>query len=105
MDEIYIHDDCQLESLVIINPTATNDPVASAVRIIDDVYLTSSGTLSFTSLADLSFRISLFDLTGKPLVKFAESQYGEGRHTLECNAISTGIYILKATEKMAESRS
>lgn len=96
LDEIYIHDDCQPESLVIINPAATNDPKSPAVKVVGGAYLNTYGTLSFNSLKDQSLRISLYDLAGKSLVTFAERPYGEGRHTLKCNSMSPGIYILKA---------
>jgi hypothetical protein len=96
LDEIYIHDDCRLESLVIINPTATDDPKSSAMQVIDEVYLNSYGTLAFNSLKDQTLRISLCDLTGTQIVSFAERQFGEGRHKLQCKILVSGIYVLKA---------
>lgn len=96
LDELYIKDDCLPETLVIINPTATNDPAASAIHLIEHVSLSSSGTLAFTSVNGQSISLSLHDMTGKSITSFPEKSYAEGRHILSCSPVITGIYFLKA---------
>lgn len=93
--ELLISDDCYQGFSIILETTATENPTSPAVELVEDVFLSSSGTLAFTSKRDQSLQISLTDMSGKIIFSFAKKDYGEGRHTLNCKAMAPGVYVLR----------
>ncbi|HQW04056.1 MAG TPA: T9SS type A sorting domain-containing protein, partial [Saprospiraceae bacterium] len=93
--ELLISDDCYQGFSIILETTATENPTSPAVELVQDVFLTTNGTLAFTSNRDEALRISLTDMSGKVISSFAKKEYGEGRHTLNCNAMAPGAYVLR----------
>jgi hypothetical protein len=99
LSEIVISDDCYQGFSIFLEGTATETPSTPVVESIKDVFLSSTGTLAFTSTLDQELSLSLFDLTGKELFSSTKKEYSEGRHALNCIAVLPGIYVLKiATE-------
>jgi hypothetical protein len=97
LSEIVISDDCYQGFSIFLEGTATENPSTPVVDSIKDVYLSSTGTLSFTSNLDQTLRLSLFDMNGKVLTSFDKKEYGVGRHTLKCKNVSPGMYLFKVT--------
>ncbi len=93
--ELLISDDCYQGFSIILETTATENPTSPAVELVQDLFLSSSGTLAFTSNRDQALHITLTDLSGKAISSFAKKEYGEGRHTLNCKAMAPGAYVLR----------
>lgn len=102
--ELLISDDCYQGFSIILETTATENPTAPAFELVQDVFLSSNGTLAFTSNRDQALRISLTDMSGKVISSFAKKEYAEGRHTVNCKAMVPGAYVLRSVaEDGAES--
>ncbi len=93
--ELLISDDCYQGFSIILETTATENPTSPAVELVQDVFLSSNGTLAFTSNRNQALRISLTDMSGKVISSFAKKDYGERRHTLNCKAMAPGAYVLR----------
>lgn len=94
--ELLISDDCYQGFSIILDPTATENPTANVVELVKDVFISSTGTISFTSNLDQELSISLSDMSGKVISSFAKKEYAEGRHTLDCKAMAPGVYVLRS---------
>jgi len=95
LTEILITDDCHQGFSIFLDGSSTENPVVSIESYLTDVFLSTTGTLSFTSTIDQELEISLYDLTGKPVISFNEKEYAAGRNTLQGKSILPGIYIMK----------
>ncbi|MDZ4749397.1 MAG: T9SS type A sorting domain-containing protein [Saprospiraceae bacterium] len=100
--EIIISDDCYQGFSIILETTATENPTASGIELLKDVFLTSTGTIAFTSNFDQELSISLSDMSGKVISTFAKKGYGDGRHTLNCNSMTSGTYVFKVVAENGE---
>lgn len=94
--ELLISDDCYQGFSIILETTATESPTTPTIELVQDVFLSSNGTLVFTSNRDQALCISLTDMSGKVISTFAKKEYGEGRHTLNCKAMAPGVYVLRS---------
>lgn len=103
LTEILISDDCYQGFSIFLGGTSIENTEDSADSFLKDVSLSASGTLSFTSSVDLQLNLSLFDLNGKQIISFGKKEYVSGRNTLQCNSITSGVYVLKATADGKES--
>ena len=99
LSEIVIHDECNSGLSIFLDPSATETPDETPIDLISDVFLSTTGTLSFTGMTDQNLTISLFDLSGIALSSFKNKAYGEGRQTLQCKPMMSGIYIVKVIQK------
>lgn len=101
--ELLISDDCYQGFSIILETTATENPATPALELVQDVFLSTDGTIAFTSNREKALRISLSDMSGKVISSFAKKEYAEGRHTLNCKAMAPGAYVLRfITEDDAE---
>ena len=96
LSEIVITDDCNSGLSIFLDPSATDAPEATRAQLISDVYLSSSGILSFSSSHDQTLSISLFDVNGIELTSFNKKEYPTGRQSVTCKPMASGIYLLKA---------
>ena len=95
LTEILISDYCNQGFSIFLDGTSTENPVVSNESHLTDVFLSTTGTLSFTSTLDQELELSLYDMTGKPFISFKEKEYVAGRNTLQGTSIVPGVYILK----------
>lgn len=102
--ELLISDDCYQGFSIILETTATENSTSPAIAMVQDVFLSTSGTLAFTSNQVQALGISVTDMSGKVISSFVKKEYAEGRHTLNCKAMIPGAYVLKVVaENGAES--
>ncbi len=97
--EILISDDCYQGFSIFFENTATENPATLIVDPITDVFLSTTGMLSFTSSIDPTLSLSLFDAHGKVIASFASKEYAEGRHNLHSKNVTPGLYLLQAKTK------
>lgn len=94
--EILISDDCYQGFSIFFETTSTAQDAVTADPLIKDVFLSTSGSLSFSSDLDQALSLSLLDVNGKVLTTLDSKEYGPGRHTVECNGVIPGVYLLQA---------
>lgn len=99
LSEVLISDDCYQGFSIFLEGSSTENTAVAAEPFLNDVSLSTSGTLSFTSPVDQRLHISLFDLNGKQLISLGEKEFATGRNTLLCKSITSGVYVLKAVAK------
>jgi len=95
--EILISDDCYQGFSIFLNSTATENPATPVVLTIKDIFLSSTGTLSFTSLQEQELQFSLMDVNGKLITTIDHRTYSEGRNTLQCKIVVPGMYLVKVS--------
>jgi len=93
--EFLISDDCYEGFSIFLGSTATENPEVSEVLPIKDVFLSSTGTLSFTSLDVQELQFSLLDVNGKLITTINRRTYSVGRNTVQCNSLVPGMYFVK----------
>jgi hypothetical protein len=96
LTEILISDDCYQGFSIFLGGTSIENTEVSTDSFIKDVFLSTAGTLTFTSPNDQQLHLSLFDLNGKQLISLGEKDYVAGRNTLQCKPITSGVYVIKA---------
>ena len=94
--EIIISDDCNDGLSIFLNTTTTRDLSISSRDFIEDVYLSTTGLLSFSSPKDHIISLRLLDLNGKTITLFPQTLYTKGRHTMVGTSVASGLYILNA---------
>ncbi|HZV69609.1 MAG TPA: T9SS type A sorting domain-containing protein [Saprospiraceae bacterium] len=98
LSEVVINDDCHVSFPIQLNTTAVDDPASGGTELIDQVYLSTQGELSFTNTTEQNLSLQLFDILGRPVVNFGNVLYPSGRSTLDTGRkISDGLYILHMT--------
>ncbi len=97
--EILISDDCYQGFSIFLNTSAIDNPSTTSVQLISGVFLSANGILSFTSNTDQELNLDVLDINGKVLSSFNAQSFAQGRHTLECNTVTPGIYLLKASRE------
>ncbi|HEY3386524.1 MAG TPA: T9SS type A sorting domain-containing protein, partial [Saprospiraceae bacterium] len=60
-----------------------------------DIFLSSAGSLSFTSLDEQELQFSLLDVNGKLITTINQRTYSEGRNTVQCKSLVPGMYFVK----------
>jgi len=93
--EIIISDDCYQGFSIFLESTSTELPAVSDALPIKDVFLSSSGSLSFTSLQDQELHFSVMDMNGKVLTTIDHRTYTQGRNTVQCRNVVPGVYLVK----------
>jgi len=97
--EILISDDCYQGFSIFLSSTATENPATPEVLTIKDIFLSSTGTLSFTSLQEQELQFSLMDVNGKLITTIDHRPYHEGRNTVQCKSVLPGVYLVKVSAK------
>lgn len=100
--ELLISDDCYQGFSIILETTATDNPISTTVALVQDVFLSTSGALAFTSNQVQALGISVTDMSGKVISSFVKKEYAEGRHTLNCKAMAPGAYVLRTIAENGE---
>lgn len=95
LTEILISDDCYQGFSIFLGGTSTENTGVSTQPFIKDVFLSTTGALTFASTVDQQMHISLYDLNGKQVMSFGEKEIVSGRNTLQCKPITQGVYVLK----------
>ena len=93
--EFLISDDCYQGFSIFLESTATENPEVIEVLPVKDVFLSSTGTLSFTSVENQELQLSLLDINGKLISTIDHREYTEGRNTVQCKSVVPGMYLVK----------
>ena len=102
LTEILISDDCYQGFSIFLEGASTENSGVTKEPFFKDVFLSASGTLTFTSTIDQQLHLSLFDLNGKQLISFGKKEFAAGRNTLQCKPITSGVYVLKVVAEDGE---
>lgn len=95
LPEILITDDCNTDSLVILDSTISVAALVKDQQKISHLFLSPSGTIGFTTLADQGLGLTLYSLLGHQIVSWPYTIYPEGRHEVDTNrSLLPGLYYL-----------
>jgi|GEM_PF-1152220 len=106
LNQIQLHDECFSGIIDINNTTGISQLQPKANSLIENISLSASGELNFTSLQNQQLIFTLTDVLGREILSIGRTDYNKGHSTLNLGqSLSNAIYMVKVVNQDGQQQS
>jgi hypothetical protein len=103
LNQIQLHDECFTGIVDIDNATGISQPQPNMISLIDNVTLSISGELNFTSIQNQQLIFSLTDMLGREIRSGIQYDCSKGPSAIHLGQpLSNAIYLIKTVDQSGQ---